>query len=185
MPPLSLSEEWGVGSEERTPFCSRLTPHASRLRRGPALRRAGRAVRPDFDLTRAAGAIAVEICRRLDGLPLAIELAAARLGPPGAGRHARPPRGAAAPADRGARDAPARHRTMRDAIAWSVDLLTPPDRLLFARLGVFAGSFTLEAAEYVGGAAGGLRGCRHPLSSSMGWPRSSTPVWSGCCRWTR
>ncbi|GLP72628.1 hypothetical protein TUSST3_92450 [Streptomyces sp. TUS-ST3] len=90
-----------------------------------------------------------ELCRRLDGIPLAIELAAGRLG-------------ALAPAqllerldDRfrlltgGGRDALPRHRTLRTAIGWSHELCTSEERLLWSRLSVFAGQFDLEAAEYV------------------------------------
>jgi predicted ATPase len=90
-----------------------------------------------------------ELCRRLDGIPLAIELAAGRLG-------------ALSPAqvlqrldDRfrlltgGDRTALSRHRTLRTAIGWSHELCTPAERLLWARLSVFSGPFDLEAAEYV------------------------------------
>ncbi len=90
-----------------------------------------------------------EICRRLDGLPLAIELAAARI------KHL-PPQAILARLSRsldvlsgGLRDLPDRHRTLSKTIEWSYKLLTSFEQKLFDRIGVFAGSFTLEAAEVV------------------------------------
>jgi predicted ATPase/DNA-binding CsgD family transcriptional regulator len=108
-----------------------------------------RAVRPDFRLTADNASIIVEICRRLDGLPLAIELAAART-------KLLSPRALLARLEQrlelltsGLRNVPARHQTMRNAIAWSYDLLNPPLQQLFRQLAVFRGGWTLEAAEAV------------------------------------
>jgi predicted ATPase/DNA-binding SARP family transcriptional activator/Tfp pilus assembly protein PilF len=110
-----------------------------------------RAARPDFALTGETSPAVAEIVRRLDGLPLAIELAAARvriLSP--ADLLAR----LARPLDLltgGPHDAPARHQTLRATIAWSFDLLGTEEQDLFGRLAVFVGGWTLEAAEHVGG----------------------------------
>jgi predicted ATPase/DNA-binding XRE family transcriptional regulator len=108
-----------------------------------------RAVSPGFDLTEENAADVAAICRHLSGLPLALEIVAARtrfLGP--AQLLSRLDR---ALQDEGARDLPERHRTLRRTLDWSHDLLEDADRELFARLSVFAGGFTLEAAEAVGG----------------------------------
>jgi predicted ATPase/DNA-binding CsgD family transcriptional regulator len=107
------------------------------------------AARSDFAATSADAPAIATICRRLDGLPLAIELAAARVGslplPTMLARlERRLPLLTA-----GARDQPQRLRTMRDAIAWSHDLLSPGQQVLFRRLSVFVGGFTIEAAEAV------------------------------------
>ncbi|QIN82257.1 helix-turn-helix domain-containing protein [Rubrobacter tropicus] len=107
-----------------------------------------RTASPAFELTRHNAASVAAICWRLDGLPLALELAAARarfLGP--AALLSRLDRALEAG---GARDLPERQRTMRATLDWSYDLLHGPEKELFARLSVFAGGFTLEAAEVVG-----------------------------------
>ena len=108
------------------------------------------AAAPDFQLTSGnAGAVA-EICRRLNGLPLAIELAAARF-------RLLPPQALASRLDErfglltgGPRDLPERQRTLRNTLDWSFGLLPAGEQALFARLGVFAGSFSLPAAEAIG-----------------------------------
>lgn len=107
------------------------------------------AVQPDFQLTPENAPLVMEICRRLDGLPLALELAAARIR-------------SLSLADmlaqfdrlfdwltRGRRDSPAWRQTLLGAIEWSYSLLTDPERTLLARLAVFSGGWTLEAAEAV------------------------------------
>ena len=108
-----------------------------------------RAIGAELVIDAQTGPLIADICMRLDGLPLAIELAAARLRL----------LSLAALRDRlrerlpmltgGARDLPERQQTLRGAIAWSEDLLTTEQRGLFARLGVFVGGFTLEAGEAV------------------------------------
>jgi predicted ATPase len=110
-----------------------------------------RSMRPDFVVTAANARPVAEICNALEGLPLAIELAATRVG-------VLPPAVMVQRLDHrlkllkgGARDAPERQRTLRATIAWSYDLLEPQEQRLLGRLGVFAGGFTLEAAESVCG----------------------------------
>ena len=107
------------------------------------------AVDPGFELDTGSAPEVAQVCRRLDGLPLAIELAAARakLLAPGEilERLEREPNMLPA----GPRDAPARQQTLAATIHWSFDLLGPEERQAFVRLGVFVGGCTLEAAEGV------------------------------------
>ncbi|MBA3778335.1 MAG: tetratricopeptide repeat protein [Chloroflexi bacterium] len=112
------------------------------------------AVKPDFRITNDNAAAVAEICARLDGLPLAIELAAARvkLLPPQA-MLSRLQSRLNLLGTGGARDLPARQQTLRGAIEWSHDLLDEGSRRLFARLGVFVGGATLDQVEEVCGPA--------------------------------
>lgn len=114
------------------------------------------AIKPDFSLTAANARSVAEICVRLNGLPLAIELAATRI-------KLLPPQALLARlAHRlqlltaGAHDLPARHQTLRDTIKWSYDLLDDEEQRLFRRLACFVGGCTLEASEAVCYAPGDL-----------------------------
>ena len=107
------------------------------------------AVRPGFSLDDPAEAAAVaELCRRLDGIPLALELAAAR-------SRLLPPRallerlGSALDVGSGAADLRARQRTLRDTLAWSEQLLEPQQRSLLAALSIFSAPWTLTDAEHI------------------------------------
>ena len=107
------------------------------------------AQRPGFVLTdRTAGAVA-EICRRLDGIPLAIELAAARVNALGIEQMAARLDDCFGVLACGSRTALPRQKTLRAAIDWSYALLSGPEQVLFRRLSVFAGAWSLEAAEAV------------------------------------
>ena len=113
-----------------------------------------RAVKADFAVTNANAPAVAEICVRLDGLPLAIELAAARA-------KLLSPQALLARLEQrfdlltgGPRDMPARQQTLRATIDWSYGLLGPDEQTLFARLAVFVGGCTLEAAEAVCGGDG-------------------------------
>jgi predicted ATPase/transcriptional regulator with XRE-family HTH domain len=108
-----------------------------------------RAVRSDFALTDGNVVAVAEICRRLDGLPLAIELAAARARLFGPEELRRRLDDRLALLGGGAKDWPTRQQTLRATLDWSYELLTPAEQALFRHLAVFAGGFTLDAAEAV------------------------------------
>jgi predicted ATPase len=118
--------------------------------------RRAREAKPTFALTRANAQAVAQICARLDGLPLAIELAAARI-------KILPPAALLSRLERslplltgGARDLPARQQTMQDAIAWSYDQLAESEKKLFWRIAVTSGGRTLEAAEAIANIEGDL-----------------------------
>jgi predicted ATPase/DNA-binding SARP family transcriptional activator len=108
-----------------------------------------RAARPDFALDASTRDAVAEICVRLDGVPLALELAAARMRSMSAAQLAErlPEQFRVLAGSRRATDP--RHRTLRDLVNWSYELLTPTEQRLFARLSTFAGTFDLERAERV------------------------------------
>ncbi|MFN2526274.1 MAG: tetratricopeptide repeat protein, partial [Actinomycetota bacterium] len=112
-------------------------------------RERARAVKPAFELTADNLEFVAQICARLDGLPLALELAAARVKLLSPKQIAERLGSGLSLLVSSRRDLPARQQTLRNAIAWSYDLLEPPERKLFTRLAVFRGSWTYEAAEAV------------------------------------
>jgi predicted ATPase/DNA-binding SARP family transcriptional activator len=109
---------------------------------------------PSFRLTEQNAAAVVQVCRRLDGIPLAIELAAARVKVLTAAQIAERLDDCFRLLTTGSRTALPRHQTLRAAIDWSYDLLSDQERMLFYRLSVFAGGWTLEAVEAVCAGAG-------------------------------
>jgi len=132
-------------------------PPLARLVESPAVQLftdRAQAVRPSFELTENTAPIVAEICRLLDGIPLAIELAAARVTHLSLTSLQERLQQRLPLLTGGARDRPDRHRTMRDAIAWSYELLAPEEQGLFRRLAVFAGGFAGEAAEALFGPTG-------------------------------
>lgn len=144
VPPLAVPDP------EHLPSLDRLTQYeAVRLFIERAV-----AVKPEFEVTNENAPSVAEICHRLDGLPLAIELAAARV------KLFAPQAMLGRLESRlklltgGARDLPARQQTLRGAIAWSYDLLTQGEQMFFRRISVFVGGCTLEAAEIVCNAGG-------------------------------
>ena len=155
---VTSREALGVPGEAILPIASLTTPdlgpnvNLSDLGAVDACRlfvERARAVQPTFALTEQNARSVAQLCRRLDGIPLAIELAAARV-------RALPVEQIAARLDDrfrlltgGSRAAVARHQTLRATIDWSYDLLTEPERATLRRLSVFAGGASLEAAESV------------------------------------
>jgi predicted ATPase len=140
VPPLSLPDPESLPPLEHLPEYEAIRLFVERAR----------AVKPDFSLTEENAPAVVEICARLDGLPLAIELAAARIKllPPQVlldrlGNRLKILTG-------GARNLPERQRTLRNAIEWSYELLDEGEKMLFGRLGVFSSGATLERVMNLG-----------------------------------
>lgn len=147
---LSIEREYPVGPLPVPADTERVSLADARASSAIALfEQRARAVKPDFRVTEENVATVAEIVARLDGLPLAIELAAVR------SKVLAPKALLARLSHRlslltgGARDQPERLRTMRDAIAWSYDLLDPAEQVLFRRLAVFDGDFSLDGVEQV------------------------------------
>ncbi|MCA1834304.1 MAG: hypothetical protein LC750_16540, partial [Actinobacteria bacterium] len=154
VPPLEIATDGSSGSVQASPATALFLERV-------------RAVRSDFFLDDDSARIVSEICRRLSGLPLAIELAAARV------KHLPLP----ALRDQldhrlqvltgGPRDLPPRQQTMRDTIRWSYELLGDTERELFGSLSVFAGGWSLESAEFVCASADALGGISALVDKSL------------------
>lgn len=154
LPPRATTDRRPPTTASMADLSPRITDRASRISQYAAVRlfiERARAVKPDFEVTSDNAPAVAEICARLDGLPLAIELAAARV-------RLLAPEAILQRLDHsltlltgGARDLPQRQKTLRDAIAWSYDLLNDDEKTLFRHLGVFVGGFTLDAAEAIAG----------------------------------
>ena len=120
-----------------------------------------------FALTEQSASAVVRLCSRLDGIPLAIELAAARARVLSAEQISEKLEDPLALLTTGSRTAPPRHQTLRAALEWSYDLLDEQERELFGRLSVFAGGWDLEAAEAVGAGGSVLPGMVLDLLSNL------------------
>ena len=171
IPPLTLPESGGHAGDQELGQAGAVRLFIARAR----------AVSRDLALSAEMLSSVAEIVRRLDGLPLAIELAAART-------RFLPPAALLARMEHrlplltgGARDLPMRQQTMRDTIAWSYDLLSPADQVLFRCLSVFTGGFTLEAAEAIWAAAPDASGSSHLSGDWRRWRESPALSSIACC----
>jgi predicted ATPase/DNA-binding CsgD family transcriptional regulator len=139
VPPLEIPEPEGSFSIQQLSAVGSVALFADRAR----------ALKPDFALTETNAHAVAEICRRLDGLPLALELAAARTNVLSLAALLRRLEQRLTALSRGPRDAPARQRTLREAISWSYELLHVSQQEALRRLSVFVGGFTFGAAAEV------------------------------------
>jgi predicted ATPase/DNA-binding SARP family transcriptional activator/DNA-binding CsgD family transcriptional regulator len=139
VPPLSLPEAGGAPTIESLMRCEAVRLFVDRAR----------SRLPAFELTEENAGSTARVCRKLDGIPLAIELACARMGALAVEQLARRLEDSLGLLTGGARTADPRQQTMRATLRWSHELLSGPEQELFARLSVFAGGWTLEAAEEV------------------------------------
>lgn len=160
VPPLELPDAGSLPPVEQLAQCEAIRLFIERAQ----------AIRTDFALTAQNANAVAEICRRLDGLPLAIELAAARI-------RLLPPQAMLVRLENrlgllvgGARDMPTRQQTLRRTLDWSYDLLDTDEQKLFAQLSVFVGGWRLEAAEVicgVGGVGAGQQGTAVNVSDNV------------------
>jgi predicted ATPase/DNA-binding CsgD family transcriptional regulator len=139
VPPLSVPEPQGTPSSEELEACESVRLFLERAR--------GRD--PFFSLSPQNAVAVAEVCRRLEGIPLAIELAAARVGTISVEQISERLEGSLELLTHGGRTAVPRQQTLRGALDWSHDLLSEPERKVFGRLSVFAGGWDLEASEAV------------------------------------
>ena len=163
-----MSTRCNRSASRRSPACRR--PRTSSANEAvAAVRRASpSAARSDFALTDANAPAVAAICRRLDGLPLAIELAAARVNVLSAGPDRRPGWIIGWRCSRPlARDLPDRQRTLRGAIDWSYDLLAAPEQAFFGRFSVFSGGADLDAIRAVVDPEGALGTAALDLASAL------------------
>jgi predicted ATPase/DNA-binding CsgD family transcriptional regulator len=144
VPPLSVPEQGRTPSSEELEGYESVRLFVERAR--------GRD--PSFSLSPKYALAVTEICRRLEGIPLAIELAAARVGTLSIEQISQRLEGSLELLTRGGRTAVPRQRTLKGTLDWSHELLSEPERVLFRRLSIFAGGWTLEASEVVASGEG-------------------------------
>jgi non-specific serine/threonine protein kinase len=157
VPPLALPGAHRATSVAEVASCASIALFVARAR----------AVNLSFVLDDRNARTVAEICLRLDGLPLAIELAAARMKVLSAEALLARLSNRLRVLIGGARDLPARQRTLRDTISWSYDLLLPDEQTLFRRLAVFVGGFTLDGAAAVAGEIDALDGVTSLVDKSL------------------
>ncbi|MGA7271105.1 MAG: AAA family ATPase, partial [Acidimicrobiia bacterium] len=146
VPPLGVPESFAVGDPDQVAGTGAVALFVERAR----------AVRPDFSLNADNAGIVSDICRRLDGLPLAIELAASRVRVLDVDEILERLDQRLPVLPTGETNRPARHQTLERLIGWSYDLLRPTERRLFERLSIFVGGHTIEAADSICNPAGDL-----------------------------
>jgi predicted ATPase/DNA-binding XRE family transcriptional regulator len=150
--PLGIRNEYEFAVEPLILPDPSLEPTPNTVAASPAVQlfvRRAHAVSPRFSLTQSNAPLLAEICRRLDGLPLAIELAAARTKVFSLEQLLRRLDEPLTFLVTAHRDMPPRQQGLRSAIAWSYDLLSPEEKTLFRRISTFVGGFTLEAVEWL------------------------------------